>query len=251
MTEQWVKASGDLVEPLVAEVARLGGLAEAQIADCLDAITRRDVALAHAVVARDPKLDALQADIERRAIELIATRQPVGRELRRTVAALKIAMNLERCGDLARNIAKRSLILSESEPLTALTRSVDRLGRLVGARLKEVLDAYTAGEIEKAANVWARDEEVDEHYNSLFRELLTYMMGDPRTITPGAHLLFIAKNLERVGDHATNIAEIIHFEITGEEMTGERPKWDALQRRPEILEGPLAATPVKPIKREN
>ena len=102
MTEQWVKASGDLVEPLVAEVARLGGLAEAQIADCLDAITRRDVALAHAVVARDPKLDALQADIERRAIELIATRQPVGRELRRTVAAFKIAMNLERCGDLPR-----------------------------------------------------------------------------------------------------------------------------------------------------
>jgi phosphate transport system protein len=251
MTEQWVKASGDLVEPLVAEVARLGGLAEAQIADCLDAITRRDVALAHAVVARDPKLDALQADIERRAIELIATRQPVGRELRRTVAAFKIAMNLERCGDLARNIAKRSLILSESEPLTALTRSVERLGRLVGARLKEVLDAYTAGEIEKAASVWARDEEVDEHYNSLFRELLTYMMGDPRTITPGAHLLFIAKNLERVGDHATNIAEIIHFEITGEEMTGERPKWDALQRRAEILEGPLAATPAKTIMRED
>ena len=250
MTEQWVKASGDLAEPLVAEVARLGGLAEAQIADCLDAITRRDVALAHAVVARDPKLDALQADIERRAIELIATRQPVGRELRRTVAAFKIAMNLERCGDLARNIAKRSLILSESEPLTPLTRSIDRLGRLVGARLKEVLDAYTAGEIEKAAAVWARDEEVDEHYNSLFRELLTYMMGDPRTITPGAHLLFIAKNLERMGDHATNIAEIIHFEVTGEEMTGERPKWDALQRRSEILEGPLVSDRVRPIKKE-
>ncbi|HZC17280.1 MAG TPA: phosphate signaling complex protein PhoU [Caulobacteraceae bacterium] len=251
MTDQWVKASGGLVEPLVAEVARLGGLAEAQIADCLDAITRRDVALAHAVVARDPKLDALQADIERRAIELIATRQPVGRELRRTVAAFKIAMNLERCGDLARNIAKRSLILSESEPLTALTRSVDRLGRLVGARLQEVLDAYTAGEIEKAASVWARDEEVDEHYNSLFRELLTYMMGDPRTITPGAHLLFIAKNLERIGDHATNIAEIIHFEITGEEMTGERPKWDALQRRAELLEGPLTSDRVLPIKKES
>ena len=252
MTEHLFKAGNDLVEPLVAEVARLGGLAEAQIADCLDAITRRDVALARAVVARDLKLDALQGDIERRAIELIATRQPVGRELRRTVAALKIAMNLERCGDLARNIAKRSLVLSENEPLTPLIRSVERLGRLVGARLKEVLDAYSAGELEKAAGVWARDEEVDEHYNSLFRELLTYMMGDPRMITPGAHLLFIAKNLERIGDHATNIAEIIHFEITGEEMTGERPKWDALQRRPEPLPDPLASDrrAPTPLKRE-
>jgi len=169
MNEVLVKSGGNLVEPLVAEVARLGGLAESQIADCVDAITRRDVPLAQAVIARDVKLDALQAEIERRAIELIATRQPVDRELRRTVAALKIAMNLERCGDLARNIAKRSLVLSESEPLTPLTRSIERMGRLVAARLKEVLDAYTGGELEKAAGVWARDEEVDEHYNSLFR----------------------------------------------------------------------------------
>lgn len=231
MNEPWVKSSGDLVETLVAEVARLGGLAEAQIAGCVDAITRRDVPLAQSVIARDVKLDALQADIERRAIDLIATRQPTGRALRRSVAALKIAMNLERCGDLARNIAKRSLVLSESEPLTPLTRSIERMGRLVAGRLKEVLDAYTAGELEKAAGVWVRDEEVDEHYNSLFRELLTYMMGDPRTITPGAHLLFVAKNLERIGDHATNIAEIIHFEITGEVMPGERPKWDPLTAR--------------------
>jgi phosphate transport system protein len=235
MNEPWVKPSSDLVEPLVAEVARLGGLAEAQIADSVDAVTRRDVPLAHAVVARDVKLDALQADIERRAIDLIAAHQPSGRALRRAVAALKIAMNLERCGDLARNIAKRSLVLSESEPLTPLTRSIERMGRLVAARVKEVLDAYTAGELDKAAAVWARDEEVDEHYNSLFRELLTYMMGDPRTITPGAHLLFIAKNLERIGDHATNIAEIIHFEITGDVMTGERPKWDALPERADPL----------------
>ena len=233
MNEHWSKASHDDLDPLVAEVARLGGLAEAQIADCVDAITRRDVPLAQKVVARDIKLDALQADIERRAIDLIATRQPVGRQLRRTVAAMKIAVNLERCGDLARNIAKRSVVLSESEPLTPLTRSVDRMGRLVASRLKDVLDAYTASELDKAQAVWARDEEVDEHYNSLFRELLTYMMGDPRTITPGAHLLFVAKNLERIGDHATTIAEIIHFEITGEEMTGERPRWDGFSARPE------------------
>ena len=243
MNDQWVKPGGDITEALVAEVARLGGLAEAQIADCVDAVSRRDVPLAQAVVARDRRLDALQADIERKAIELIAARQPVGRALRRTVAALKIAINLERCGDLARNIAKRSLVLSESEPLTPLTRSIERMGRLVASRVKEVLDAYTAGDLEKAAGVWARDEEVDEHYNSLFRELLTYMMGDPRTITPGAHLLFIAKNLERIGDHATNIAEIIHFEMTGEDMFGERPKWDALHRK----EAPLAADSVPPV----
>ena len=250
MNEHWAKAGADLIEPLVAEVARLGGLAESQIADCVDAIVRRDVPLAQAVVARDPKLDALQADIERKAIELIATRQPVGRQLRRTVAGMKIAGNLERCGDLARNIAKRTLVLSESEPLTP----IGRMGRLVASRLKDVLDAYTASDLEKAAAVWARDEEVDEHYNSLFRELLTYMMGDPRTISPGAHLLFIAKNLERIGDHATNIAEIIHFEITGEDMMGERPRWDALQAAPHKLE-PLrseaqAAAKPQPVKPE-
>jgi phosphate transport system protein len=234
MNENWIKSGDNLLDPLVAEVARLGGLAEAQIADCVDAVTRRDVSLAQAVIGRDRKLDLLQADIERRAIELIATRQPVGRQLRRAVAALKIAMNLERCGDLARNIAKRGLVLSESEPLIPLTRSIDRMGRLVESRLKEVLDAYTAGELDKALGVWSRDAEVDEHYNSLFRELLTYMMGDPRTITPGAHLLFIAKNLERIGDHATNIAEIIHFEVTGLTDLGERPKRDAMSSRDEL-----------------
>ena len=239
MNEHWAKTSQDGLEPLVAEVARLGGLAEAQIADCVDAITRRDVPLAQKVIANDAKLDCLHAEIERRAIELIATRQPVGRQLRRTVAALKIAINLERCGDLARNIAKRAIVLSENEPLTPLTRSIDRMGSLVASRLKDVLDAYTASDLDKAQAVWVRDEEVDEHYNSLFRELLTYMMGDPRTITPGAHLLFIAKNLERIGDHATNIAEIIHFEITGDEMTGERPRWDG-----------FAPAPVSIVKKE-
>ena len=143
---------------------------------------------------------------------------------------MKIANNLERCGDLAKNIAKRTLILAESEPITPLARSIERMGRLVIGRLKDVLDAYTASNLDRALQVWSRDDEVDEHYNSLFRELLTYMMGDPRTITACAHLLFVAKNLERIGDHATNIAEIIHYEITGEEMiSASRPKTDALR----------------------
>ena len=224
MTEHTVKAYGDELNHLTAEVARMGGLAEAQVADAVECITRRDVTLAQNIIGRDTKLDTLQAEIERKAIRLIALRQPVAHDLRHTVAAMKISLSLERCGDLAKNIAKRALVISEAEALTALTRSIERMGNLVAARLKDVLDAYTASDVERAIGVWSRDEDVDEHYNSLFRELLTYMMGDPRMITSCAHMLFVAKNLERIGDHATNIAEIIHFEITGEEMVNDRPK---------------------------
>ena len=233
MSEHIVKAYGEELNHLAAEVARMGGLAEAEVADALETVVRRDASLAQTVIERDLKLDALNTDIERKAIRMIALRQPVAQDLRRTVAAMKIASNLERCGDLAKNIAKRGVVLAESEPLTPLTRSIERMGRLVAGRLKDVLDAYTAAELEPAVAVWSRDDEVDEHYNSLFRELLTYMMSDPRTINPCAHLLFIAKNLERIGDHATNIAEIVHYEITGEDMPTERPKWDGLRLRSE------------------
>jgi phosphate transport system protein len=230
MSEHIIKAYGEELNHLAAEVARMGGLAEAEVADAIDTVARRDLSLAQSVIERDLKLDALNAEIERKAIRLIALRQPVAQDLRRTVGAMKIADNLERCGDLAKNIAKRGVVLAESEPITPLTRSIERMGRLVAGRLRDVLDAYTGSELERAIAVWSRDDEVDEHYNSLFRELLTYMMGDPRTITACAHLLFIAKNLERIGDHATNVAEIVHYEITGEEMPAERPKWDGLKR---------------------
>jgi phosphate transport system protein len=228
--EHTVKAYSEELNHLTAEVTRLGGLAEAQLSDAVEAVARRDLPIAHQVIDRDDKLDILQAEIERKAIRLIALRQPVAQDLRHTVAAMKISMQLERCGDLAKNIAKRCLVLAGAEPLPPLTRSIERMGVLVTSRLKEVLDAYSAGDIDRAAAVWSRDDEIDEHYDSLFRELLTYMMGDPRTINSCAHLLFIAKNLERIGDHATNIAEIVHFEITGEELVSDRPKWDALQR---------------------
>ena len=228
MTEYTVRSYGDELSQLTAEVARMGGLAEAQVADAVDSVARRDVPLGHAVIARDERLDQLQREIERRAIRLIALRQPMAVDLRRTVSAIKMAWSLERTGDMAKNIAKRGLVLAEAEPMTPLTRSVERMGRLVVSRLKDVLDAYTAMELEPATAVWRNDHEVDEHYNSLFRELLTYMMGDPRTIGPCAHLLFIAKNLERIGDHATNLAEIIHFEITGDDLVAPRPKWDAI-----------------------
>ncbi len=229
MTEHTVKSYEEELNKLSAEVARMGGLTEAQVADAVAAVVKRNQELAGAVVGRDDRLDVAERDIERRSIRLIALRQPMADDLRRAVAAMKIANNLERCGDLAKNIAKRTLVIIESDPMTPLTRSIDRMGKLVLQRLTAVIDAYARQDLERALAVWSQDEDVDEHYNSLFRELLTYMMGDPRTITACAHLLFVAKNLERIGDHATNIAEIIHYQITGEDMIAPtRPKTDAL-----------------------
>ena len=230
MNEHIVKSYEDELNALGAACARLGGLAESQLGDAVDAVVRRDPALATKVLQQDDRLDEIEADVEQKAIRLIALRQPMANDLRKTMAAMKIASNLERCGELAKNIAKRTLVLSEIEPMPALNRSIERMGRLVETRLKEVLDAYISNDAERAMEVWRRDEEVDEHYNSLFRELLTYMMGDPRTITACAHLLFVAKNLERIGDHATNIAEIVHYEITGEQVSSaDRPRADDLR----------------------
>ena len=225
MNQHTVKAYGDELNQLTAEVARMGGLAEAQVADAVDSVARRDIALARAVVDRDVKLDAMHREIEKKAIRLIALRQPVASDLRKALSAMKLATDLERTGDLAKNIGKRALSLAEGEPMQPLTRSIERMGKLVSMRLRDVLDAYAVGEVDRAIAVWNTDDEVDEHYNALFRELLTYMMGDPRTISACTHLLFMAKNLERIGDHATNIAETIHYEITGDELMGERPRW--------------------------
>lgn len=219
-----VRAYGDELNQITADIARMGGLAEAQIADAIESVARRDVTLAQTVIERDARLDELQREIERKAIRIIALRQPVATDLRRTVAAMKIATDLERTGDLARNIAKRGLSLAESEPIAPLTRSIERMGKLVAKRMKAVLDAYAASEVASAIDVWNHDDDVDEHYNALFRELLTYMMADPRTISSCAHLLFMAKNLERIGDHATNIAEMIHYEVTGAEIDAVRPR---------------------------
>ena len=230
MVEHTVRAYEEELEALTAELSRMGGLAEVEVGDAIRAIARRDVALAQAVIGRDARLDEIEVDIERRAIRLIALRQPVADDLRRTVAALKISMNLERCGDLAKNIAKRALVIAEDDPNNPPIRSIERMGELVAGRLKDVLDAFAARDVDRAKAVWQRDQEVDEHYDSIFRELLTYMMGDPRTITSCAHLLFVAKNLERIGDHATNIAELIQYEVTGESVTDQRPKLDSLER---------------------
>ncbi|WP_296816833.1 phosphate signaling complex protein PhoU [Brevundimonas sp.] len=233
MNQHTVKAYEDELNQLTAEVTRMGGLAEAQIADAVESMARRDIELAQSVITRDARLDEMLRDIERKAIRVIALRQPVASDLRRTVAAMKIANDLERVGDLAKNVAKRGLALIEAEPIAPLTKSIERMGRLVTLRMKAVLDAYASLQVEGALNVWSHDDDVDEHYNALFRELLTYMMADPRTITSCAHLLFMAKNLERIGDHATNIAEMVHYEITGEELGAERPK----QSEPHAISG--------------
>jgi phosphate transport system protein len=224
-----VKTYDEELDQLAAETVLLGGLAEAQVADAVEAVARRDIALAQSVVTRDIRLDELEKDIERKAIRLIALRQPMAGDLRRTVSAMKIATSLERIGDLAKNIAKRSMVISEAEPMSPLTRSIERMGKLVSSRLRDVLDAYKGSQLDIALSVWLSDTEVDEHYNAMFRELLTYMMGDPRTITACTHLLFMAKNLERIGDHATNMAEHIHYEQTGQDYVDARPKAEILE----------------------
>jgi len=226
MAEHTVKAFTEELDALTQEVARMGGLAETAVNDSLAAVARRDTDLAQAVIQRDAKIDAAQREVERRAIKLFALRQPMASDLRVVLTAWRIASELERVGDLAKNIAKRALILNQAEPIQ-LTRSVERMGKIAAAHLKQVLDAYADKDVQAAINVWNSDDNIDAHYNSLFRELLTYMIEDPRTISSCAHLLFMAKNLERIGDHGTNIAEYIHFLVTGEEIATQRPRADA------------------------
>ena len=227
MTEHTVRSFSQDLEELSGDLARMGGLAEDMLSDAIQAIATRDLALAETVVARDPQIDALQVEAEKKILRLLALRQPLARDLRQTISALKIASELERIGDLAKSIAKRVKLVDSIEVPAAL-KGVARMGKLVNAQLKRVLDAYSALETEAAGKVWSRDEEVDEHYQSLFREVVSYMIEDPRTISACAHLLFVAKNLERIGDHCTNIAEEVHFLVTGEQLPTDRPKVDAL-----------------------
>jgi len=190
-----VKAFSEELEQLSADVAAMGGLAESLVSDALEAAATRDGDLAADVVARDVQVDAMQRDIEKKIIRLLALRHPIAQDLRVCIAALKIVSDLERVGDLAKSIARRVPTLNDSEP-TAFAASVDRMGKLVLSHMHEVLDAYATGETARAVAVWERDDDVDEHYNALFRELVRAMTNEPSMIGPGAHLLFIAKNLE-------------------------------------------------------
>jgi phosphate transport system protein len=226
MPEHTAKAFDVDLQELSRLVAEMGGLAEKQIADAVDALVSRDRAGAQGVVASDPRIDSLQRDIEEKAVLTIARRQPMAVDLRDIVGALRVSNDLERIGDLAKNIAKRVIALDGDFHPGKLIRGVEHMGTLVLAQLKEVLDSYAAHDLDKALAVWSGDEEVDAMCTSLFRELLTYMMEDPRNITFCIHLMFCAKNIERMGDHATNIAETIYYMIEGHPIADQRPKGD-------------------------
>ena len=214
------------LQDLSRMVAEMGGLAEKQVADAVDALAKRDTNLAQRVTTADAAIDALQREIEEKSVLTIARRQPMAVDLREIVGALRVANDLERIGDLAKNIAKRVIALNAEFPPPKLIRGVEHMTDLVLEQLKAVLDAYGRRDDTKAMAVWRGDEEIDAVCTSVFRELLTYMMEDPRNITFCIHLMFCAKNIERMGDHATNVAETVHYIIDGNPITERRPKGD-------------------------
>jgi phosphate transport system protein len=227
MTDHIVRSYDAELENLRRGLAEMGGVAERMLGDSTVALVRRDTALAQRVISADQRLDNLQRDVEENAVVTIARRQPMANDLRELISAIRIASDIERVGDLAKNIAKRAVAISgQFQPPHRAVVGLEHMSRLVQAQLKDVLDSYASGNEQKAMEVWRRDGEIDALYTSLFRELLTYMMEDPRNITFCTHLLFCAKNLERIGDHTTNIAETIHYLVTGESLDINRPKLD-------------------------
>jgi phosphate transport system protein len=232
MSEHTAKAFDVDLQELTRKVSEMGGLAEKEVADSVDALAKRDGALAQRVIATDISTDQLQREIEEKAILTIARRQPMAVDLREVVAALRLANDLERIGDLAKNIAKRVVALNGDFPPQKLIRGVEHIADLVLEQLKDVLDAYAQRDLAKAIAVWSGDDKIDAMYTSLFRELLTYMMEDPRNITFCTHLLFCAKNIERMGDHATNIAETVYYMVEGRALVDERPKGDTTNIAP-------------------
>lgn len=220
-----VKSFDEELKRLNQVVAQMGGLAETQLRMAVDALAKRDTNLASIAVEHDYKIDVLEREIDHDAVKILALRQPMALDLREVIAALKISADLERIGDYAANVAKRTLALAQM-PVVEPSQVIPRLGKLVSELVKDVLDAYLERDAEKAVAAWRKDEEVDAMYTSLFRELLTYMMEDPRNIGPCTHLMFIAKNIERIGDHATNIAENVYFLVKGYNLSEPRPKGD-------------------------
>ena len=226
MAEHIVSSYDTDLENLRRSIAEMGGVAEKMMTDATEALVRRDTTLAQAVIVADKRLDTLQREIEERSVLLIARRQPLAIDLRETISGIRVSGDLERIGDLAKNIAKRVVAISDQAQPQKIVLGVQHMSDLVQEQLKDVLDAYASRDTKAARDVWERDGEIDALYNSLFRELLTYMMEDPRNISFCTHLLFCAKNVERIGDHTTNIAETIHYLATGETPAGDRPKND-------------------------
>ncbi|AMS44217.1 phosphate signaling complex protein PhoU [Aminobacter sp. NyZ550] len=225
-----VSAYDDELKFLARKIAAMGGQAERMVDQAIAALVNADPALGQRVIQDDIVLDEAQREIDDKAILIIARRQPMATDLREIVGAIRISADLERVGDLGKNIAKRVLAVAEGRQPNSLFRGLEALAELALTQLKEVLDVYASRSVERIGFVRDRDEQIDAMYTSLFRELLTYMMEDPRNITPCTHLLFVAKNIERIGDHATNIAETIYYIVTGEQMPPERPKEDKSHR---------------------
>mgnify|MGYP003655191819 CR=1 FL=1 len=226
MADHTVTAFDEELQTLARYIAEMGGIAEAMIGDALQALLHADIELARKVIADDKDLDRLQRQVEDDAIRTIAKRQPMASDLREIIASLRISNDLERCGDLAKNIAKRAIAIESLVQPSKLVHGIEHMAELAQAQLTKVLDAYVAKDVDTAELVWKNDDEIDAMYTSLFRELLTYMMEDPRNITHCTHLLFCAKNVERIGDHATNIAETVIYQVTGVQLEDDRPKGD-------------------------
>jgi phosphate transport system protein len=229
MSEHTVKAFDIELEVLGRKIAEMGGIAEKMLAEAMDALASLDTDLARGVVANDIRLDNLQREIEESAVLTIARRQPMAVDLRAVVAAIRVSGDLERVGDLAKNIAKRTLRIAREtgarmpRPIVGLRH----MHELAATQLKEVLDAYTTRDQALARAVWERDAELDSLEDSVFRDLLTFMMEDPRNISFCTHLLFCSKNIERIGDHATNIAETVVYLVSGDALPMDRPKGSA------------------------
>ena len=226
MSEHTVSAYDDELTAMAGKVAEMGGIAEKAFADAVSALVSQDLELAKATIKGDVRLDSLYNELEVKLIELIVRRQPMGQDLREITAATRIANDLERVGDLAKNVAKRVIAIDSNLQSKKLAIGVEHMTELALSQLKQVLDAYARKDAEAARRVQEADAEVDAIYTSIFRELLTYMMEDPRVITQCVHLLFCAKNIERIGDHATNIAENVYYMVTGERLPEDRAKVD-------------------------
>lgn len=222
-----VRAYDEELGLLSAKINQMGGIAEAMLVDAMDALVRHDIAKARSVAERDTQLDALQHEIEELAVLVIARRQPMANDLRHIMGSIRIASDIERIGDLVKNIGKRVVVMENRFLSMRSLSGIQHMAHLVLGQVKMVLDSFAQNNPDLARHVWLNDGEVDQLNNSLFRELLTYMMEDPRAITFSTHLLFIAKNIERAGDHATNIAETVYFIETGQQLSGPRPKGES------------------------
>jgi phosphate transport system protein len=224
VVDHTVRAYDKELSALERRIAEMGGIAEKMVIDAMDALADADATLAQQVVATDPRLDTLQREIEEQAILTIARRQPMAVDLREIVGAIRVAGDLERVGDLAKNIARRSVRIGIEARVPRTIVGLKHMNEVATELLKDVLDAYAQRDVERARAVWERDAELDALEDSVFRDLLTHMMEDPRNISFCAHLLFCSKNIERIGDHATNIAETVFYLVTGSTLPTERPK---------------------------